>query len=55
MRNMVTRVDFGAASYGTDSDTRADLVGIARDRAAARTGQRFTPDTTLIIGDTPPT
>jgi phosphoglycolate phosphatase len=46
-------VDFGIASYGTDSDTRADLVAIARDRAAARTSLEFTPDTTLIIGDTP--
>src|ERR1700683_5254218 len=46
-------VDFDIASYGTDSDTRADLVAIARDRTAARTSLQFTPDTTLIIGDTP--
>ena len=46
-------VDFDAASYGTDSDLRACLVGIARDRAAARAGRQFTADTTVIIGDTP--
>lgn len=46
-------VDLDAAAYGTDSDVRADLVGIARHRAAARTGHRFGPATTVLIGDTP--
>jgi phosphoglycolate phosphatase len=36
-----------------DPRRRADLVPIARARAAARISLQFTPDTTLIIGDTP--
>jgi phosphoglycolate phosphatase-like HAD superfamily hydrolase len=47
-----TWLDFDAAAYGTDSDVRADLVEIARQRAASR-GWEFTPATTVIIGDTP--
>lgn len=46
-------VDLDAGAYGTDSDTRADLVGIARKRAAERTGHQFSPQTTVLIGDTP--
>jgi phosphoglycolate phosphatase-like HAD superfamily hydrolase len=32
---------------------RANLVGIARDRASAKYGVRFDKDTTVLIGDTP--
>jgi phosphoglycolate phosphatase len=48
-----THLDLESAAYGTDADERALLVGIARDRAARRTGHQFAPETTLIIGDTP--
>jgi len=48
-----THLDLDAGAYGTDSDARADLVPIARQRAAQRTGIPFGPDTTVLIGDTP--
>jgi phosphoglycolate phosphatase len=44
-------LDIGA--YGTDSDTRADLVDIARQRVTEQSGQSFGPDSTVLIGDTP--
>jgi phosphoglycolate phosphatase len=46
-------LDLDAGAYGTDSDTRADLVDIARRRAAQRTGHMFGPQSTVLIGDTP--
>jgi phosphoglycolate phosphatase len=48
-----TRLDLDAAAYGTDSDERADLVGIARQRATERTSRPFGPESTVLIGDTP--
>ena len=48
-----THLDLDAGAYGTDSDTRSDLVDIARQRATQRTGISFGPDTTVLIGDTP--
>jgi len=44
-------LDIGA--YGTDDDTRANLVKIARQRATAALGIPFDPATTVLIGDTP--
>lgn len=46
-------LDMDAAAYGTDSDVRAGLVAIARQRADSRTGRTFGPGTTILIGDTP--
>jgi phosphoglycolate phosphatase len=46
-------LDLDAGAYGTDGDTRADLIHIARQRATQRTGLSFAPDTTVLIGDTP--
>lgn len=46
-------LDLDAGAYGTDDDTRANLVPIARQRAAQRTGHPFTPESTVLIGDTP--
>lgn len=48
-----TYLDMDAAAYGTDSDARADLVAVARQRAASRTGRTFDPAATILIGDTP--
>jgi phosphoglycolate phosphatase len=48
-----THLDLDAAAYGTDSDQRADLVHIARQRATQHTGHTFGPDSTVLIGDTP--
>jgi phosphoglycolate phosphatase len=42
---------FGA--YGSDRADRNLLGHIALERALAVTGKKFTPDRTLIIGDTP--
>jgi phosphoglycolate phosphatase len=46
-------LDFEVGGYGSDDDVRANLVGIARDRASAKYRVRFDKDTTVLIGDTP--
>jgi phosphoglycolate phosphatase-like HAD superfamily hydrolase len=43
-------MDVGA--YGTDADTRSDLVQIARQRAETAYGTRFDHASTVLIGDT---
>jgi phosphoglycolate phosphatase-like HAD superfamily hydrolase len=48
-----THLDLDIGAYGTDDDTRANLVPIAQRRAMDRTGHSFGPDTTVLIGDTP--
>lgn len=47
----LVRLDLGA--YGTDADDRPALVPIARHRAETATGAHFTPENTILIGDTP--
>jgi phosphoglycolate phosphatase len=44
---------FGFGAYGSDRADRNLLGFIALERAMAVTGKRFTPERTLIIGDTP--
>ena len=46
-------LDFDSGAYGTDDDTRANLVKIARQRAEAAHGSRFDAAATVLIGDTP--
>ena len=46
-------LDLDSGAYGTDDDTRANLVGIARQRASKIHGLAFSPATTVLIGDTP--
>lgn len=46
-------LDLNAGAYGTDDDIRANLVPIARQRATQRTGRSFTPQSTVLIGDSP--
>ncbi|HEV2257027.1 MAG TPA: haloacid dehalogenase-like hydrolase [Streptosporangiaceae bacterium] len=46
-------IDFDIGAYGTDDDTRANLVKIARQRATAARGTPFDSATTVLIGDTP--
>ena len=41
------------AAYGTDADDRPNLVPITRHRAEAALGLHFTPENTILIGDTP--
>lgn len=46
-------LDLDSGAYGTDNDTRAELVGIAQHRAANYHGTTFDAATTVLIGDTP--
>lgn len=46
-------LDLEVGAYGTESEVRADLVGVARERAAARYGADFSGRGTVLIGDTP--
>ncbi|MEV5481908.1 MULTISPECIES: HAD family hydrolase [Streptomyces] len=45
-------VEAGIGAYGSDSAVRADLVGVAQQRARHRYGAVFGPDNTVVIGDT---
>ena len=45
-------IDFDIGAYGTDDDTRAKLVGVARQRAEKAHGVNF-DDATVLLGDTP--
>lgn len=44
---------FAVGAYGSDSHQRSDLPAIAAERAARKTGRRFTGADILIVGDTP--
>jgi phosphoglycolate phosphatase len=46
-------IDFDSGAYGTDDETRANLVKIARQHAEAAHGGRFGATSTVLIGDTP--
>lgn len=46
-------VDFNIGAYGTDDDARANLVEVARRRAAKAHGVDYVADATFLIGDTP--
>ena len=46
-------LDFDIGAYGTDDDTRANLVNVARQRAEKAHGVNFDADATVLIGDTP--
>jgi len=45
-------LDFEIGAYGTDDDTRANLVGVARQRAEKAHAQDYAPGQTILIGDT---
>jgi phosphoglycolate phosphatase-like HAD superfamily hydrolase len=45
-------VDFEIGAYGTDDDARANLVGIARQRARKAHAQDYEGGQTILIGDT---
>jgi phosphoglycolate phosphatase-like HAD superfamily hydrolase len=45
-------LDFEVGGYGSDDDVRASLVGVAQRRASAKYGVTFTPDITVLVGDT---
>ncbi|MFC3891625.1 HAD family hydrolase [Lentzea rhizosphaerae] len=46
-------LDLETSSYGDDHADRAELVTIARERAAQQLDTQFGPDDTVLIGDTP--
>jgi phosphoglycolate phosphatase len=46
-------LDFDIGAYGTDDDTRANLVNVARQRAEKAHGANFDDGATVLIGDTP--
>ena len=46
-------LDLGVGAYGDDHEIRADLVPLARARAAAAYGGDFAGRATVLIGDTP--
>ena len=46
-------LDFNIGAYGTDDDTRANLVAVARQRAEKSHGRHYTNGDTVLIGDTP--
>lgn len=46
-------LDFDSGAYGTDDETRANLVKIARQHAEAAHGGRFDAASTILIGDPP--
>jgi phosphoglycolate phosphatase-like HAD superfamily hydrolase len=46
-------LDFDSGAYGTDDETRANLVKIARQHAEAAHDSRFDAASTVLIGDTP--
>lgn len=46
-------LDLHSGAYGDDSSHRPTLVGIAQARASQRLVHPFTPNNTILIGDTP--
>lgn len=50
---LVEYVDLSVGAYGLDHADRAELVGLARERAAITYGEAFTPTNTVLVGDTP--
>jgi phosphoglycolate phosphatase-like HAD superfamily hydrolase len=44
---------FAVGAFGSDSPRRPDLPAIAAERAARRTGRKFTGADIVIVGDTP--
>jgi phosphoglycolate phosphatase-like HAD superfamily hydrolase len=50
---LLDHLDLEIGGYGSDNRVRAELVTIARRRAHAKHGIDFTPQETVLIGDTP--
>ena len=46
-------LDLEIGAYGEDDPVRARLVPVARDRARGKNGLTYSPDLTVLIGDTP--
>jgi len=50
---LTEHLDLDVGAYGNESVVRADLVGLARARAASAYGQDYGGQATVLIGDTP--
>jgi phosphoglycolate phosphatase-like HAD superfamily hydrolase len=50
---LTEHLDLSIGAYGDQSSIRADLVPVARQRAAARYGTDFAGRATVLVGDTP--
>lgn len=50
---LTEHLDLDAGAYGTESETRADLVPVARRNAAERYGGDYAGLATILVGDTP--
>jgi len=50
---LTAHLDLDVGAYGNESAIRADLVHLARARAAAAYGTRFDGPATVLVGDTP--
>jgi phosphoglycolate phosphatase len=46
-------LDLDIGAYGDTHEVRAELVHVARERAAAATGTDFAGESTVLVGDTP--
>ncbi len=46
-------LDLEVGSYGSDHELRPNLVDVARAKALRKHGLRFSPDDTVLVGDTP--
>ncbi len=46
-------LDMDSGAYGTDDDTRVNLVGVGQERATQAHGVPFDAARTVLIGDTP--
>jgi phosphoglycolate phosphatase len=51
--NLTEHVDMTVGAYGDVSPVRADLVDVARRKAAGRYGDDFGGRATILVGDTP--
>jgi phosphoglycolate phosphatase len=47
------QIDFEVGAYGSDDAIRANLVEVARQRAATKYRVNFDEHTTILVGDTP--
>ncbi|UGT63595.1 HAD family hydrolase [Nocardia asteroides] len=46
-------LDWDIGAFGSDDSVRSNLVSIAQKRARVKYGTEFTPNDTVLIGDTP--
>ena len=50
---LVRHLDLEVGAYGNEHEARAELVPLARSRAAAAYGAEFGGEATVLVGDTP--